>query len=143
MRCTFLLFNSIFIRADVRTKLDADAKLLPAKSLTISVRCYESRVGRVNTLQSNVLVDYTQVLWSKPDDVDYEPIGSLDYSFRVSVPVKAAGFSTAVFVDYRCLWRIEAGASFLCHCLSATAYLPLSSYPRSNSWRRFASNQTL
>lgn len=88
--------------------MDADAKLLPAKSLTISVRCYESRVGRVNTLQSNVLVDYTQVLWSKPDDVDCEPIGSLDYSFRITVPVKAAGFSTAVFVDYRCLWRIEA-----------------------------------
>jgi hypothetical protein len=143
VRCTFLVSNPTFILADVRTKLDADAKLLPARSLTISVRCYESRVGRVNTLQSNVLVDYTQVLWSKPDDVDYEPVGSLDYPFRVTVPVKAAGFSTAVFVDYRCLWRIEAGASSLRHCLSTTVYPPLSSYPRSNSWRRFASNKTL
>jgi len=95
--------------AVVRTKLDADLKTLQAKSITISVRCYESRIGRVNVLQSNVLVDYTQVLWTKPDGVDYEQIGNLEFPFRISIPAKVAGFSTAIFVDYRCMWRVEAG----------------------------------
>jgi len=31
--------------------------------LLISVRsCYESRIGHVNVLQSNIFIDYTQVL---------------------------------------------------------------------------------
>lgn len=93
----------------VRTKLDDDLRTLQATSLTIAIRCYESRLGRVNALQSNVLVDHTQVLWSKSDDVEHEAVGSLDYPFRLTLPSKVGGFSTAVFVDYRCLWRIEAG----------------------------------
>ena len=97
----------------MRTKLDADLKALQAKSITISVRCYESRVGRVNVLQSNILVDYTQVLWTKPDGVDYDQIGNFEFPFRISIPAKVAGFSTAIFVDYRCMWRIEAGMCLL------------------------------
>ena len=95
----------------VRTKLDGDFKPLAAKSLTISVKCYETRVGRINIVQSNVLVEYTKVLWSKQDGVDYEPIGNLDLPFRISLPAKVAGFSTAAFVDYRCVWRLEAGTT--------------------------------
>lgn len=106
----FLSFSHpCLIPSVVRTKLDADGKLLHAKSLAISIRCYESRVGRVNTLQSKILVDYTQVLWSKPAGVDYEQVGNLEYPFRFTIPAKVAGFSTAVFVDYRCMWRVEAG----------------------------------
>ena len=97
------------IHVVVRTKLDGDFKPLPAKSLTISVKCYETRVGRINVVQSNVLVEYTKVLWSKQDGVEYEPIGNLDLPFRISMPAKVAGFSTAAFVDYRCVWRLEAG----------------------------------
>lgn len=95
----------------VRTKLDGDFKPLAAKSLTISVKCYETRVGRINVVQSNVLVEYTKVLWSKQDGVEYEPIGNLDLPFRISMPAKVAGFSTAAFVDYRCVWRLEAGTT--------------------------------
>ena len=95
----------------MRTKLDGDFKPLAAKSLTISVKCYETRVGRINVVQSNVLVEYTKVLWSKQDGVEYEPIGSLDLPFRISIPAKVAGFSTAAFVDYRCVWRLEAGTT--------------------------------
>jgi len=100
----------------VRTKVDADLKTLPAKSLTVSVRCYETRTGRVNTLHSKVLVDYTQVLWTKEDGVEYEQIGNLEFPFRLSIPAKVAGFSTAVFVDYRCMWRVEAGTSSCTIC---------------------------
>ncbi|KAG5634879.1 hypothetical protein H0H81_000424 [Sphagnurus paluster] len=92
----------------VRTKIDADAKQLLAQSITISVRCYESRLGRVSVLHSNVLVDYTQVLWSKPDADEYAPIDDLEFPFRITVPANVAGFSTSVFVDYRCMWRVEA-----------------------------------
>ena len=109
----FLCFLSIVVHpsAVVRTKLDGDFKALAAKSLTISVKCYETRVGRINVVQSNVLVEYTKVLWSKPDGAEYEPIGNLDLPFRISIPAKVAGFSTAAFVDYRCVWRLEAGTT--------------------------------
>ncbi len=92
----------------VRTRLEDDQKVLQAKSITISVRCYETRT-KVGTNFTNVLVDYTQVLWSKPDVVEYEAIGCLEFPFRISIPPKVAGFSNAVFVDYKCIWRIEAG----------------------------------
>ncbi|EAU88046.2 hypothetical protein CC1G_10819 [Coprinopsis cinerea okayama7 len=104
----YLGLTPVRVEGIVRTKLDSDQKTLPSKSLTISVRCYESRVGRVNTLHSNILVDYTQTLWSKPDDVDYENVGVLEYPFRIWIPTQTRGFSTAVFVDYRCTWRVEA-----------------------------------
>ena len=96
----------------MRTKLDGDCKPLPATSLSISVKCYETRVGRVNIVQSNVLVEYTKILWSKHDGVEFEPIGNLDFPFRISIPAKVAGFSTAAFVDYRCVWRLEAGTTY-------------------------------
>ena len=92
----------------VRTKVDEDGKLLPAKSITVSVRCYESRLGRVNAMATRVLVDYTQVLWSKSDEREWDDIGDTEYSFRITVPTKVAGHSTAHFQDYRVWWRVEA-----------------------------------
>ena len=106
----------------VRTKLDGDLKPLAASSLTISVKCYETRVGRINVVQSKVLVEYTKVLWSKRDGVEYESIGNLDLPFRISMPAKVAGFSTAAFVDYRCVWRLEAGTT-CCSYTFALAHL--------------------
>ena len=64
------------------------------------MRCYEHRIGRVNVTNSKFLVDYTQVLWSKSDDVEYEPIGGLDYPFRITLPANVAGFSTALAYDW-------------------------------------------
>ncbi|TEB36314.1 hypothetical protein FA13DRAFT_1683637, partial [Coprinellus micaceus] len=104
----FLGLTPVRVEGIVRTKLDTDLKLLPSTSLTISVRCYEHRVGRVNVTNSRILVDHTQVLWLKPDDVEYEPIGVSEYPFRIILPATVAGFSTATFVDYRCTWRVEA-----------------------------------
>ncbi|KAF9480089.1 hypothetical protein BDN70DRAFT_643272 [Pholiota conissans] len=104
----YLGLTPIRIDGVVRTRLDADQKGLPAKAITISVRCYESRIGRVNALHSNLLFDHTHTLWAKQDNVDYEPIANLEFPFRFNLPARIPGFSTAVFVDYRCLWRIEA-----------------------------------
>jgi hypothetical protein len=119
-------------RPVVRTKLDADQKPLQAKSITISVRCYETRLGVLGVMHSNVLVDYTQVLWSKPDgDHEYADIGELELPFRISIPAKVAGtslsclfsslltgqmtgFSTASYASvYKCSWRVEASPCFL------------------------------
>ena len=105
------LFFPYFSSQVVRTKLDDDQKPLLAKSITISIRCYECRT-RVAGNYSNVLVDQTQVLWSKQDSVDYDPVGNLELPFQISLPANVAGFSNAIFVDYRCVWRIEAGNVF-------------------------------
>ncbi|KAF5386802.1 hypothetical protein D9615_001855 [Tricholomella constricta] len=104
----YLGLTPVKVEGVVRTKLDDDAKQLQAKSITISVRCYESRIGRVSVLHSNILVDYTQTLWLKPDGEDYGLIDDLEFPFRITIPANVAGFSTAVFVDYRCMWRVEA-----------------------------------
>ncbi|KAJ7489881.1 hypothetical protein B0H11DRAFT_2010794 [Mycena galericulata] len=105
----FLGLTPLKVDGFVRTKLDADLKALQAKSITISVRCYEARLGRLGVLHSNVLVDYTQVLWSKPDDGnEYTDIADLELPFHITIPAKVSGFSTASFVSYRCTWRVEA-----------------------------------
>ena len=93
----------------VATRLDADAKPLRAKSLSVAVRCYESRQGPFHVAHSNVLAEYSQLLWSKPDHLDYESIADLRFPFQITLPANIPGFSTAVFVDYRCVWRVEAG----------------------------------
>ncbi|THU99341.1 hypothetical protein K435DRAFT_837698 [Dendrothele bispora CBS 962.96] len=104
----FLGLTPVKVEGRVCTKLDSDQKLLPAKSITVSVRCYESRLGRIGAVASNVLVDYTQVLWSKPDGQEYAEIGESEYPFRITLPAHVGGFSTASFVEYRCVWRVEA-----------------------------------
>ncbi|GLB35364.1 hypothetical protein LshimejAT787_0209290 [Lyophyllum shimeji] len=104
----YLGLTPVKVEGVVRTRIDADARQLQAKSITVSVRCYESRLGRVSVLHSNILVDFTQVLWSKPDGEDYGLIDDLEFPFRITIPARVAGFSTTVFVDYRCMWRVEA-----------------------------------
>ncbi|ESK93020.1 hypothetical protein Moror_8923 [Moniliophthora roreri MCA 2997] len=104
----YLGLSPVKIEGVVITKLDSDLKTLQAKSITISVRCYESRLGRLGALQTNVLVDHTQTLWSKPDGQDYGAIGDGEYPFRISLPPNVGGFSTLSFVEYRCVWRVEA-----------------------------------
>ncbi|KAJ7905320.1 hypothetical protein B0H14DRAFT_2327083, partial [Mycena olivaceomarginata] len=105
----YLGLTTLKVDGVVRTRLDADQKSLQAKSITISVRCYETRLGVLGVMHSNVLVDYTQVLWSKPDNEDYADIGDLELPFRISIPAKVAGFSTASYASvYKCSWRVEA-----------------------------------
>ncbi|KAF8626291.1 hypothetical protein AX15_004962 [Amanita polypyramis BW_CC] len=104
----FLALTPVIVTGVVGTRLDVDGKPLRAKSLSVSVRCYESRQGPLNASQSNLLAEYTQVVWSKPDHVDYESIADMEFPFHVTLPVHITGFSTSVFVDYRCVWRVEA-----------------------------------
>lgn len=93
----------------VNTKLDADLKLLPVKNITVSVRCYEFRLTRIGgVVSSKVIVDLTHILWSKPDGQDYMELGEGEYPFRITIPPQVGGFSTISFVEYRCVWRLEA-----------------------------------
>src|ERR1700683_72659 len=87
--------------------------MLPAKSITVSVRCYESRLGRVNAMLTKVLADYTQVVWVKTEGREWDDVGDSEYPFRITVPTKVAGHSTAHFQDYRVWWRVEACMYFL------------------------------
>ncbi|KAJ8457742.1 hypothetical protein ONZ45_g18194 [Pleurotus djamor] len=104
----YLGLTPVRVEGVVRTKLDNDGRTLLAKSLSVAVRCYESRIGRVSVLHSNILVEQAQTLWSKPDTHDYAELGEMEFPFRITLPPRALGFSTATFVDYRCIWRIEA-----------------------------------
>lgn len=114
------------IPAAVRTRLD-DGKLLPAKSITVSVRCYEARLGKVNALHTNVLVDYTEVLWSAPHLQEYAEVGDGEYPFRITIPANVAGHSTANYQDYRVWWRVEASAYHPPTCASSCHLLIICS----------------
>ncbi|KAI0689134.1 hypothetical protein BC835DRAFT_1257834, partial [Cytidiella melzeri] len=98
------------VRVDgvVCTRFDEDQKPILAKSLTVSVRAYEARQGRGGPQHSRLLVDYSQTLWRKPDGQEYAELGELDRSFKITLPKRVAGFSTANFLDYRLYWRLEA-----------------------------------
>ncbi|KII89040.1 hypothetical protein PLICRDRAFT_160086 [Plicaturopsis crispa FD-325 SS-3] len=104
----YLGLTPLKVEGIVRTRLDPDGKLLPAKSLTVSVRCYESRLGRVGVLHSNILVEHSQTLWSKAADRDFIDVGDLEFPFRITIPADVAGVSTANFQDYKAIWRVEA-----------------------------------
>ncbi|TFL07507.1 hypothetical protein BDV98DRAFT_599803 [Pterulicium gracile] len=92
----------------VKSKLDADAKPLPAISIQVSVKCYEHIVGKVGNIASNVVVDHTQTLWTKPDGVEYDLVSDLELPFHITLPADVGGFSTLSLVEYKCVWRIEA-----------------------------------
>lgn len=103
----FLGLTKITIEGTVRTRLDDDQRPLQSSSITISVRCYESRL-RLGSVRTNTLLDATQTLWAKPDGSQWGDVGDLDLPFKVTLPAKTAGFSTANFQDYRIFWRVEA-----------------------------------
>jgi hypothetical protein len=112
-------------RPVVRTKLDSDLKPVAAKSLTVSVRCYETRLGRLGSVQSmKCLVEHSQVLWSSskterrpstapspgaPSCPAYTDLGEFEAAFRITLPVNVGGHSTVTFPDYRVCWKVEAG----------------------------------
>lgn len=101
------------VRVDgiVSVRLDEDKKPINAKVLTVSLRAYEARQGRVGGApHSRLLVDYTQTLWRKPDGEEYAELSELNRSFKITLPKRVAGFSTVNLLDYRTYWRLEVGA---------------------------------
>ena len=104
----YLGLSKITVEGVVRTRVEDDNRLLPASSITISIRCYEART-RFTLSKVNLLLDATQTLWSAADGLEYEGVGSSDHPFRISLPSKVAGFSTMQYPDYRIFWRLEAG----------------------------------
>ncbi|KAI0340586.1 hypothetical protein BDW22DRAFT_383736 [Trametopsis cervina] len=97
------------VRVDgiVTTRLEEDLKPALAKSLTVSVRAYEAR-QRIGAHEHRLLVEYSQTLWRKPDGVEYADLGESEYTFKITLPRRIAGFSSANYLDYRTYWRIEA-----------------------------------
>ena len=95
----------------MRTKLDQDRKPIPAKSLSISIRCYQSRLTRTRAIRTTLVVDHTDVLWVKPPTREYADVGELEFPFKLTLPKRTPGFSTANYQDYRVFWRLEASES--------------------------------
>ncbi|KAI0928355.1 hypothetical protein AcW1_005625 [Taiwanofungus camphoratus] len=105
----YLGLTPVRVEGIVRTKLDEDRKLLPTSTISVSVRCYESRIGRSRTtMHAAVVVDHTEVLWSKPPHADWADVGDLELPFKITLPKRTPGFSTANLHDYRTFWRVEA-----------------------------------
>lgn len=92
----------------VRTRMEEDGKPVTASSLTISLRCYEARQGRVGVLKTSLLMEQSQTLWT-PSGGEYGPLGVGDFPFRLVLPANALGSSTFHLQDYRVYWRLEAG----------------------------------
>ena len=109
----FLGLTSIRVEGVVRTRFDEDHKPIPAKALTVSVRAYESRQTRMGGTHTRLLVDYSQTLWRKPDGQQFADLGEFESPFRITLPKRVAGFSTANYQDYRTYWRVEAGACLI------------------------------
>jgi hypothetical protein len=109
----YLGLTPVRVEGIVSTRFEEDQKPVLAKSLTVSVRAYEARNGRSGGNHSRLLVDYSQTLWRKPDGQDHAELGETDKPFKITLPKRVAGFSTANFLNYRTYWRVEAG-----ECLS-------------------------
>ncbi|KAF8447917.1 hypothetical protein L210DRAFT_3527503 [Boletus edulis BED1] len=93
----------------VRTQIEQDGKPILAKDIIVAVRCYESRHGRLGTVQTNILYQYSVTLWQKQDTQEWSEVGDTEHPFRFSVPSHVATPSTALyFQEYRIFWRIEA-----------------------------------
>lgn len=114
----------------MRTKLDEDRRPLPAKAISISVRCYEARVSRSRgTVHTALLVDHTDVLWSKPLTAEWGDVADLELPFKITLPKSTAGFSTANFQTYRTFWRVEASECCRSSHLSdppSTSHIPVN-----------------
>ncbi|KAG9097079.1 hypothetical protein FS749_007097 [Ceratobasidium sp. UAMH 11750] len=92
----------------VRTRLEEDAKPVTASAVTVSLRCYEARIGRVGVIRSNVILEQTQTLWSPPTGSVHGTLGAAELPFKIVLPPTAAGNSNFNLQEYRVYWRIEA-----------------------------------
>lgn len=104
----YLGLSKVTVEGVVRTRVEDDHRLLPASSITISIRCYEART-RFAVAKVNLLLDATQTLWAAGAGRAYEDVGSSDHPFRIALPAKVGGFSTMQHPEYRIFWRLEAG----------------------------------
>ncbi|THH05076.1 hypothetical protein EW145_g5064 [Phellinidium pouzarii] len=104
----YLGLTPVKVDGVIRTTLDEDRKPLLASSIQVSVACIEARLGRVGVMHSSVHTEYTQILWMKPDSVEWEELGDAEHAFKIVIPANSPGFSFANFQDYRVFWRIEA-----------------------------------
>ncbi|KAI0361897.1 hypothetical protein OH77DRAFT_1388610 [Trametes cingulata] len=104
----YLGLTPVRVEGVVRTKLDEDGRPIPARALSISVRCYQSRLTRSRAIRSTLVVDHTDVLWVKPPEKEYADVAEMEFPFKLTLPKRTPGFSTANFQDYRVFWRLEA-----------------------------------
>ncbi|KAF9646863.1 hypothetical protein BDM02DRAFT_3069812, partial [Thelephora ganbajun] len=103
----YLALTPCTVQGFVKVKHE-ELKPLPAKTLTVAVKCYESRLGRVNVIATNVVVDQTLVLWEKSPASASAEVPDGDYPFNIIIPPDTPGLTTTVFQEYRAYWRVEA-----------------------------------
>lgn len=106
-------------------------KGIRASHVTVSLRCYEARLGRVGVVRTNVIYEHTSLLWaadpsssssaavkrraatgsSEPHTAD---LTQTDFPFHMVIPpASAGGCSTCHLQSYRVYWRLEASKWFI------------------------------
>ena len=106
----YLGLTPVRVEGLVRTRFDDDQKPLHATQLTVFVRAYEARHSRLGAPHTRVVAEHACVVWRKPDRAPYANLGDFESPFKITLPKRAPGFSTANYLDYRTYWRVEAGA---------------------------------
>jgi len=116
-----------------------------ASEVTVSLRCYEAKLGRVGVVKTNILFDHTVGLWSassSPSSSKQVLRGSVaagggdtlvaelphtDFPFNICIPPSsAAGCSSCHLQSYRVYWRLEASESYFQRFILALFALPHS-----------------
>lgn len=82
-------------------------------------------------MHSNVLVEYSQQLWSKPQSLDWAELGDGEFPFKIIIPEDTPGYSHTNFQDYRVYWKIDAGNSLFPRFISSSPRTPHFSTPLS------------
>lgn len=141
----YLGLTPVSVSGVVRTKIDTDAPSSSTFSMyhsgsaiTVALRCYESRLGRMGITRTNVLYEQDIVLWSAAHSstttangvvtssgsgyhadcggisnskttVRVAGIPQGDLPFNILLPPDhSTGFSTCHLQSYRVFWRLEA-----------------------------------
>lgn len=108
-----------------------------AAAVTVSLRCYEAKLGRVGVVRTNILFEHTVSLWSATasSTIDASPsaasssqptsrrstgasdqqqpvvadLAQTEFPFHITVPpASAGGCSTCHLQSYRVYWRLES-----------------------------------
>lgn len=100
-----------------------DRSAVRCTQITVSLRCYEARLGRVGIVRTNRLYDHSVVLWSAPVSSSNSrsksatssaaaataELTQTEFPFTIVVPPsRVGGCSTCHLPSYRVYWRLEA-----------------------------------
>ncbi|WVQ85321.1 hypothetical protein IAT38_007486 [Cryptococcus sp. DSM 104549] len=102
--------SPVVVQGKIATKLPPVCDPLLVKSITLRIKCIESRAGGAFEGDvDNTLWEKAKVLLAPPPGEEYTGVGDWDSMFKLAIPVEAAaaGRSAMVIREYKVVWRFE------------------------------------